>query len=205
MTLNAHATVALSAIALSCLLAAGCTAAAEPHPLNSTDSADVEPTPTDDSPAYTTELQLSEDEKAAVEEALDVLGRYIDVMNEVYSQSGVGADGFEAVAKDAALEMAQNDSREMVSSGDRMVGKMRTTSNAVTEVNLDESDETPIPFVTVIGCVPADEFNFEDSSGNDLTEAELEVVEFEFVVAEYDDAWFVSEQSAVGESCGHTE
>ncbi|GAA4283876.1 hypothetical protein GCM10022261_14070 [Brevibacterium daeguense] len=188
-----------SALAASALLM-GCASQPEPHELNSPSADEAVDDPSPELPKYTTDLQLSEEEKKAVDEALAVLERYIEVTNEVFGNGGEGAEQFEDVAKDATLISTQSDAADLRSKDAAMVGEFGVNEIKIHELELARS-EVPVPYVSVHACVPTHEYRFTDHDDDSDSEDSDDVVTFEFIIANYDDGWFVSEQYLWAEEC----
>lgn len=191
-----------AAIAVAVLVLTGCTAPEEEHPLASPTSDTAVPA-AEPTPAYTTELQLSEEEKTAVDEALTVLQEFVETTNNVYSAGGDGFEKFEKVARDAVLFKSENESKEFASSGSNMTGTFRLDQLEVIEVDLEKDDDTQIPFTSFLACVPTDEYGFDSDSASEISPhgEGTDFVTFQFVVAEYEQKWYVSEQNLWSESC----
>lgn len=189
-----------AAIAVAVLVLTGCTAPEEEHPLASPMSDTAVPA-AEPTPAYTTELQLSEEEKTAVDEALTVLHEFVDLSNDVYSSGGEGADEFEKLASDAVLFKAKQEAEQFSNDGIRMYGNYRLKDIGIHEVDLNRDDETQIPFVTIHSCVPVSEYSFSGSSPSSSPASPPEFDTFGFVIADYDDSWYVSEQYLWTDGC----
>ncbi|WP_101649789.1 hypothetical protein [Brevibacterium ihuae] len=189
-----------AAIAVAVLVLTGCTAPEEEHPLASPTSDTAAPA-AEPTPAYTTELQLSEEEKTAVDEALTGLDEYISVLNEVYRAGGEGVEKFDEVARDSVLFAAKDEVDQMQSQGVQMIGEYRLDSKVIETVDLRIDDETQIPFVTVHSCIPRHEFSFSEPAATTQPSREESFGTYRFVIAEYDDAWFVSEQELWVSEC----
>lgn len=191
---------ASSAIAVAVLVLTGCTAPEEEHPLASPTSDTAVPA-AEPTPAYTTELQLSEEEKTAVDEGLKQFDRYIEVSNEVFSSGGEGAEKFDAVAKDGALLSAKEEAQGLETDGVTMTGEFKADQTKVFDVDLDISDATAIPIINLHVCVPRDEYSYSDLQTSDSEASTNEFDTFEFILAEYDEEWFVSEQYLWANEC----
>ncbi|GAA2005269.1 hypothetical protein [Brevibacterium samyangense] len=150
---------------------------------------------TGDAPEYTTDLALSVKEKEAADAAVTALEEYIAVSNEVFSSGGEGAEKFENVASDAVLLETQQTAADQRDKGTVLEGEIFHVSQAVSYVDLEIADETPLPFVVIEGCVPEAAYTF--SNNPEFTAASL----FEYVAAKYDDQWLISEQALIGDSC----
>jgi hypothetical protein len=193
--------VAGSALAAAALLM-GCASEPQPHALNSPPADEAIDSPSPDEPKYTTDLQLSEEEKKAVDEALAVLDKYIDVTNDVFGNGGEGAEKFEDVAKDAALHIGKSEANSLRAEQRVMSGALELESIAVQEVAATPKDEAPVPYVTLHACVPASTYVFGTEGSDARTGSDTRVDTFEFVVAEYEDNWYVSEQYLWNDKCG---
>ena len=189
-----------AAVGAAVLLLSACTAGPEEHTLATPTAA----TPTDTAeavPEYTTDLQLSEEEKKAVEASLMALNRYVEISNDVFTSGGVGADQFDDVAKDSRLFAAKNEAESLRSDGVRMTGEFRITKSKAFDVDLDMSDDTAIPFVAIHSCVPGHEFSYSDIETDTQEPSGEKFDTFEFVIAKYDEDWFVSEQYLWDSGC----
>lgn len=187
-------------VGVAALVLSGCTSEPEEHTLATPTAAT--PTETEGAgPEYTTDLQLSEEEKKAVEHSLAALNRYVDVSNEVFGAGGEGAEKFDEVARDSRLVAAKGEAESLKSDNVQMTGKFRITESDIFEVDLDMSDDTAVPFVKVHSCVPGHEFSYSDIQSTSSATPEDKFDTFEFVIAEYDGDWFVSEQYLWDSGC----
>lgn len=189
-----------AAVSAAVLLLSACTAGPEEHTLATPTTA----TPTDTAeavPEYTTDLQLSEEEKKAVDEAIPVLRRYAEVSNEVFTSGGEGAELFEEVAKDSILLSLKEEAKSLRDDNVRMVGEFGFDQIEVYEVDLDRSDATAIPLVNFHACVPVDNYSYTDQAPLPTASGNPEFSTFELIVADYDGEWFVSEQYLWAEEC----
>ncbi|WP_349827967.1 hypothetical protein [Brevibacterium litoralis] len=143
---------------------------------------------------YTTELVLSENQKEATAQAIAVLEEYIAVSNEVFGAGGEGVEKFDDVASDEVLLGSREDAQMLKDDEATMEGAIVQSIPLVRIVDLNRADDTFLPIVVAEACI--------DSSAWTFTNTESEKTEdsvFEYVMAEYDGAWFVSEQSLVDE------
>lgn len=182
------------------LLLSGCTAEPEEHTLATPTAAGPTETEAAD-PEYTTALQLSEEEKKAVEEALPTLSEFVDLYNEVYKAGGSGSERFAEVARDEVLFKAENEAKQFAEQNIKMEGTYRHDKIGIHAVDLKIDDETQIPFVTVHACVPTNEYSFSGGVTSEPLSDEEAVSTFEYVIANYDDSWFVSEQYLWADEC----
>ncbi|MEV0983278.1 MULTISPECIES: hypothetical protein [unclassified Brevibacterium] len=185
---------------VAALVLSGCTSEPEEHTLATPTAAT--PTETEGAgPEYTTDLQLSEEEKKAVEEALKVLNRYAEVSTEVFTAGGAGAEKFDEVAKDSILLSLKEEAKGLRDDKVQMVGEFGFDQVQVFEVDLDKSDSTAIPLVNFHACVPVDRYSYTDQSPMSTETGNPELNTFEVIVADYDGEWFVSEQYLWAEEC----
>lgn len=185
---------------VAALVLSGCTSEPEEHTL-ATPTA-VTPTETEGAgPEYTTDLQLSEEEKKAVEEALPKLDEYIDLLNEVYSAGGAGVEKFDDVARDQVLFAAKDEVNQMKDQGVRMVGEYRLESRHIETVDLKIDDDTQIPFVTIHSCIPLHEYSIVSTGSDETPDDDEQTDTYQFVVAQYDGEWFVSEHDLWDHGC----
>ncbi|MGW9826301.1 hypothetical protein ACUXNS_001295 [Brevibacterium pityocampae] len=191
-----------AAVSAAVLLLSACTAGPEEHTLATPTTG----TPTNTAeavPEYTTDLQLSEEEKKAVDASLIALNGFVETTNDVYGAGGSGAEKFDKVSKDVVLVKSKNESDELASSNTRMHGEFRISEIGVNEVDLRSDDGTQIPFVSILACVPTNEYYFaaKEARSNQTESADSETKTFQFVVSNYESEWFVSEQYLWSESC----
>lgn len=189
-----------AAVGAAVLLLSACTAGPEEHTLATPTAA----TPTDTAeavPEYTTDLQLSEEEKKAVDEAIPKLDEYISLLNEVYSSGGGGIEKLDGVARDQVLFAAKDEVKQMKDQDVRMVGEYRLESRRIETVDLRVDDNTQIPFVTIHSCIPLHEYSIVPNESNE-TPGDAEATDtYQFVIAQYDGEWFVSEHDLWDHGC----
>ena len=189
-----------AAVSAAVLLLSACTAGPEEHTLATPTTA----TPTNTAeavPEYTTDLQLSEEEKKAVDEAISVLTEFVDLYNQVFKASGSKSEEFERVARDEVLFKSENEAKQFANQKIRLEGTYRLDRLGVHAVDLEIDDDTQIPFVTVHACVPTNEYRFSGGANTEPLSDKEAFSTFEYVIANYDESWFVSEQYLWADEC----
>lgn len=156
---------------------------------------------TGDAPEYTTDLALSVKEKEAADAAVTALEEYIAVSNEVFSAGGEGAEKFGEVASDTTLLDAQENAKTIKNESWTLDGAIRNSDVSVVEIDLNDADETPVPFVVIHACLENSKYEFVSATGSPVFDHDAVDSTFKYVVANYDGEWLASEQYLVAESC----
>lgn len=170
----------------------GCETNAPVAAPTSTLPAPAEPTPT--VPAYETELDLSAEEKEAVEGALLALEGYILALNEAFSSGGVANTKIEEFARSDALKAFKEDTQSLKENGEYMAGEFKLLTRQVHAIEQNRSH------VTVLSCVDNAAFS-RIKHGDEFKQLESEYLTVEFAASIADGTWKVDSQGLWSEEC----
>lgn len=102
-------------------------------------------------PEYKTDLDLSAEDKKAVEGALTAFDGYIATINRVLSSGGKDVEGVTAYASESSLESLKKSAEDLEESGQYMAGTYDYYQVRIQAINLN-SDNTVGDSVIVIYC-----------------------------------------------------
>lgn len=198
---------ALTAVALSSMLLAGCTTTNGPTPTPSTAS----PTPTATAPTSITG-EAPKDEDEAIDKAKATIGLLHDVWEQVDASGGHDADLFEAVATGAMLTTAQQDAARTAEGpilnvdGENVKGQATVTGKLAFEPKTaygQEYEGVDNGLVIVPGCL--------DASGRVTTTADgkpamtnpnpRNEVEYHVIYDAKTKTWLVNDRVSLGTTC----
>ncbi len=154
-----------------------------------------QPTPT--VPPYETDLDLSAEEKEAVEGALVGLDGYILFTNELYRSGGKKITGVDLVTTGDSLVEVEESSTTLIKEEMGFEGEVTLKELSVTQVIIARDNRK----VLVEACSPSSTYNFINSDGSIAQNKGSEESYFEFTLVELESSWKVSKQSLIGESC----
>ncbi|UVI37551.1 hypothetical protein [Brevibacterium spongiae] len=147
-----------------------------------------------DIPEYETDLDLTDDEKKAVDGALVALDGYVANLNQAYSSGGTKTDKIRDFSTGEALKVLVADSKELKQSDKYMAGKFTIDDRTIQKIdsNLDE--------VTILTCVDNSQFATVDN-GESLPTGSPELLRVVFMAQRTEEVWKIDSQSLWSESC----
>lgn len=145
-------------------------------------------------PEYKTDLDLSAEEKKAVEGALVALDGYVETLNRAFSSGGKQSEKLDEFAKGDALVALKDDSESLNEKHQYMAGEFKLQSRKINSVNASASQ------VAVLSCVNNAAFAQVDQ-GQDLPDSKPQQLTVEFVAVIEDKDWKVESQDLWSEQC----
>lgn len=195
---------ALTAIAISGVLLAGCTGTASPTPSPSTAS----PTPT---PSTGTKVPPPANEAEAIEAADAVLTQYFNIRGEVNAAGGTDTSPLEAFATDKALEVAVNDAAHIAEGPILNVDQVNVDGPGKTEGAIKYEtvaaygqpwEEVENGLVTINACQDASDYKVWASDGSEALRPDARTTfDYQVVYDAESETWLVYNLISLGESC----
>lgn len=157
---------------------------------------------TEDYADVPTDLKLSEGEKTAAREALVTVDEYYEYYFELSKSGGNEYAKLDQYASDEVLNEGNRSAEELRDAGQRVEGSYEIRDRNVSNIDLDPSDGTQIPFIEVTACVDITNAELVDRDGNSLvTEERPDSAIHTFIVGEYESGWRVSKKSIGDAAC----
>ncbi|MFE2656503.1 MULTISPECIES: hypothetical protein [Brevibacterium] len=150
-------------------------------------------------PEYTTDLDLTDDEKKAVDGALVAFEGYIETINQVFSSGGKDLDGADQFARDGSLESLQTEAESMSTNNQYMAGKYGAYDVRIESVEETE-DEAPYTQVSILFCTKDSEWKVVDQ-GEELPSSAPKGFTMQHVADNRDGAWKVANQYLRSKEC----
>lgn len=195
---------ALTAIAISGVLLAGCTGTAGPTPTATTAS----PTPT---PSTGTKVPPPANEAEAIEAADAVLTQYFDTRGEVNAAGGTDTSPLEAFATGKALEVAVNDASHIAEGPILNVDQVNVEGPGKTEGAIKYEtvaaygqpwEEVENGLVTINACQDASDYKVWASDGSEALRPDARTTfDYQVVYDVESETWLVYNLISLGESC----
>jgi len=195
---------ALTAIAISGVLLAGCTGTAGPTPTATTAS----PTPT---PSAGTKVPPPANEAEAIEAADAVLTQYFDTRGEVNAAGGTDTSPLEAFATGKALEVAVNDASHIAEGPILNVDQVNVEGPGKTEGAIKYEtvaaygqpwEEVENGLVTINACQDATDYKVWASDGSEALRPDARTTfDYQVVYDVESETWLVYNLISLGESC----
>lgn len=150
-------------------------------------------------PEYTTDLDLTDDEKKAVDGALVAFEGYIKTMNRVFSSGGEDMEGVDKYAADSSLEALESSANELKKNGEYMAGEYDYFDLRVDEVKLKQ-DEAGSNEVTLLYC-SNDSNRAVVKLGEPLPSQSPQSLTIRHTATEKDSGWVITNQELWSKSC----
>lgn len=145
-------------------------------------------------PEYETDLDLSEEEKEAVDGALVALDEYVGTLNMAFSSGGKETDHLEDSSQGEALKALKDDSKELQNSQKYMAGEFKIEDRVIHNIASETSE------VTILTCVDNSAFAKVDL-GKPLPTQDPEQLRVVFVAQRTNDHWKIESQNLWSEPC----
>lgn len=150
-------------------------------------------------PEYKTDLDLSAEEKKAVEGALVAFDGYFKSVNSAYSGHFESIDDFQQYARGDALESIEGDARVIQDGSYEFTGTVNPTRIEITDLKNDDHSHDPNT-VIVNFCFDLTEWTLQ-SKVDSAAPRKSSLVTMEHTITREDDGWRVSEQSLKEDRC----
>lgn len=195
-TRRSRATIAIAGIVA---LSAFTTACADNSPVSAPTSTLPAPQPSESAsspsvPEYTTDLDLTDEEKEAVEGALVALEGYVATLNRVFSSGGADRTAMDEFAKGTALQTLNEDADDLQATNETVVGKFEIDKRSINEVRKDSTE------VSILSCVDNAKFK-RQQQGSTFSPTGVEPLTVEFVASSENDSWKITSQDLWSEEC----
>lgn len=148
-------------------------------------------------PAYETDLDLSPEEKEAVEGALVALDSFVTFTNRLYESGGEELDGVEKVAAGDSLNEVKQAAKTMVDQSQTMVGEVTVERRSVSKIDLDSQQH----IVLIRACSPSQTYHFVTPHNTAPGHEDTSNPEFEFQLLFEESSWKVAKQTWIREEC----
>jgi hypothetical protein len=195
---------ALTAVALSSMLLAGCTATATPTPGPSTASA----TPT---PTTGTKVPPPANEEEAISAADAVLKEYFVTRGEVNAAGGTDTTPLNAVATDKALDVAVKDAERIATGPILNVDQKNVEGPGKTEGAIkfemvsaygQKWEEVENGLVTINACQDATDYKVWASDGSEALRPDARTTfDYQVIYDTETETWLVYNLISLGQSC----
>lgn len=196
---------ALTAIAISGVLLAGCTTTASPTPSPSTTSAS--PTPTTGTP-----VPPPANEEEAITSAKDAITLLLETQSEINAAGGTDSARYEEIAVDKALQIYQADALRIAKGplanedGENVEGQATTEGAATFEPITaygQEYNSTPNGLVIIPSCLDISNYRITTADGKPAYRpaSDRNKVEYQVIYDTERQKWLVSNQIDMGETC----
>ncbi|MBE4694660.1 hypothetical protein HGI16_08080 [Brevibacterium casei] len=150
-------------------------------------------------PSYTTDLDLTDEEKEAVEGALVAFDGYINTINSVYSGNFEEADRFQEFASGDALASIKAEAESIQSKQADFEGEISPLSVEVVKVEGDTNDQPPAK-VVVLFCVDTTQWSLTEAGKQPTTNPDGKVT-MEHQIQQAQGSWKVNKQSLWERKC----
>lgn len=198
---------ALTAVALSSMLLAGCTTTAAPTPTTSTAS----PTPTVTAPTSITG-EAPKDEDEAIDKAKATIDLLLATQAQISAAGGADASAYEAVATGKALKEFQEDALRISkgpilnADGDSIEGQSKVEGSLVFEPKTaygQEYEGVENGLVIVPGCLDGSQRKITTADGKPAMEnpKPRNEVEFHVIYNAETKTWLVNDRISLGTTC----
>ena len=199
-----HLVRACTATVMAIAVAAASTACGDNSPVSVPTSTlpAQQPSPTEAAPTvpeYTTDLDLNDEEKKAVDGALLAFEGYIGTINQVFSSGGENLDGADKFARGGSLESLKSDAEEMRSNDTYMAGKYGAYDIKIESVAQDEKAEATTK-VSILFCTKDSEWSVVDK-GNPLPSATPKALTMQHIADNRDGTWKIANQYLRSKEC----
>lgn len=200
-TRRSQASIAVAAIVA---LSAFTTACADNSPVSAPTSTLPAPQPSETAsspsvPEYTTDLDLTDEEKEAVEGALVAFDGYIETINEVFASGGENLGQAEKFARGGSLESLKTDAEEMRSNNQYMAGKYGFYDVQIESVTIPEDVDTPTK-VSILFCNRDSEWSVVNK-GDPLPSLEPKALTMQHIADNQDGTWKIANQYLRSKEC----
>ena len=190
---------ACTAVAAIVALSAFTTACADNSPVSAPTSTLPAPQPSDTAsspsvPEYTTDLDLTDEEKEAVDGALVALDGYVATLNRVFSSGGTDRTALDEFANGAALQTLTDDADDLQATNEIVVGKFEINQRSIKQVRNDASE------VSILTSVDNAKFK-RQQQGSTFSPTASEPLTVEFVASSEDGSWKIISQDLWSEEC----
>lgn len=150
-------------------------------------------------PEYKTDLDLSAEEKKAVEGALVAFDGYIATINRVFSSGGKDIDDAEKYARSGSLESLNSEAKSMVSNQQHMVGVYKAYNVQIEKIDFDHKTSGSNS-VSVLFCTKDSEWSVVDF-GDPLPSSSPKGITMQHVITYKDCRWKVANQYLRSKAC----
>lgn len=194
-----HLVRACTATVMAIAVAAASTACGDNSPVSVPTSTlpAQQPLPTEAAPTvpeYTTDLDLNDEEKKAVDGALLALDGYVSTLNRVFSSGGSDRKTIDQYAEGTALQTLTDDADDLQASNEVVVGKFEINQRSINEVRGNATE------VSILTCVDNAKFK-RQKEGTSLAPTTPELLTVEFVASSNNGVWKIGSQDLWSEQC----
>ncbi|WP_436326473.1 IMS domain-containing protein [Brevibacterium sp. FAM 27836] len=149
-------------------------------------------------PKYETDLDLSEEEKEAVDGALVAFAGYIETINRVFSSGGKDSQHTETFARDGSLKSINSEAHEMRSTNTYMAGEYRAYDVQIESVEIDSAPADQK--VSVLFCTKDSEWSVVPD-GEPLPSSSPKGLTMQYEITHTDEKWKVANQYLRSKQC----
>lgn len=150
-------------------------------------------------PEYTTDLDLNDDEKKAVDGALVAFEGFWTSVNEAYSGDFGAIDEFPKYASGEALESIESEAESIKTDAATFEGEIVPSSVSVYDVVVDDGNPDASS-VVVQFCVDTSKWTYTESGNSPTTNPDGKVT-MEHKIGREGEAWKVNEQALWERTC----
>ena len=145
-------------------------------------------------PEYTSDLDLTDDEKKAVDGALVASDGYVATLNRVFGSGGSDRTALDEFATGVALQTLTEDVDDLAKNDEVMAGKFELQTRSINELRKSATE------VSILSCVDNSKFKRVKSSAS-FAPSGSEPLTVEFTAVQSDGSWKVSAQDLWSEEC----